>query len=497
MNTNLVKNILWTILYSVFTLFIVFHHEIWADEAQVWLLARNLSVFGLFKHLVNEGHPSFFYLLMMPFAKLNFPIFTMQIICWLSSCAAVFLLLQYSPFNRFAKFSIIISSGFLYFFPVIARSYSILPFLVFLAAILYNKSKEKPVLYAIVLAMIANTHVIMFAFVAILGLHFIYELFVKDKKYSRKNIVAAGIILLSLLAVIVQLAGTIGNNGAIAFNYSHAVLESVRVFCIFFLNTVDLVFKSSFENVHLNVFIVTTALFEAVLFILLFIQLFMLNKKYAILGATAIGFHFFIYIFSYKVMIYQTRIFSSYLILIFCFWLAFKDPELKEKIGFCSKKVVNAILGIFFLMTFLCGLKALFLDLFNNYSSAKETASFIEKNIDKNALIIPNADAFSLAVYEQLPDRKFYSLYTFREIKYMVWYVPEMYSVSDFTDLLKKNINVQKSKNTYILVSSFLDTYHLEETMSENYSLIYKSSPAIATGEAFRIYEYKPKQKEY
>ena len=66
MNFQFIKenkiNILLTILYAMFTLLIVTHHEIWADEAQVWQLCKYLSLPELFKHLVNEGHPSFFYL---------------------------------------------------------------------------------------------------------------------------------------------------------------------------------------------------------------------------------------------------------------------------------------------------------------------------------------------------------------------------------------------------------------------------------------------------
>ena len=109
---NLILNITLTFLYAVCTIIFVLHHEIWADEAQVWLIAKNLSVFdfSLFKHLVNEGHPSFFYLLVMPFAKLNFPVATMQFLCWLSSVVSVFLLLTYSPFNKLTKIAIIIDT---------------------------------------------------------------------------------------------------------------------------------------------------------------------------------------------------------------------------------------------------------------------------------------------------------------------------------------------------------------------------------------------------
>ena len=174
-------NLLLTLLYGVVTLIIVLHHEIWADEAQVWLLVKNLSLAGLFKHLVNEGHPSFFYLLMMPFAKAGVSIFFMQFFCWLSTTVSVFLLLQFSPFEKFTKFAVVTSAGFLYFFPVIARSYSILPLLLFLAAILHKKTKIYPIAYALTLAMIANTHVIMFVFVLLLGLNFVYEYFVEER----------------------------------------------------------------------------------------------------------------------------------------------------------------------------------------------------------------------------------------------------------------------------------------------------------------------------
>ena len=98
---NILINLLWTFLYALLTLFFVLHHEIWADEAQVWLIVKNLSIPEMLKHLVNEGHPCFFYLLVYPLAKLNFSIFSMQILCWLSCAASVFLLLTFSPFNRF------------------------------------------------------------------------------------------------------------------------------------------------------------------------------------------------------------------------------------------------------------------------------------------------------------------------------------------------------------------------------------------------------------
>ncbi len=42
-NKTHVKNIILTFVYALFTLLIVLHHEIWADEAQVWMIAKNVS----------------------------------------------------------------------------------------------------------------------------------------------------------------------------------------------------------------------------------------------------------------------------------------------------------------------------------------------------------------------------------------------------------------------------------------------------------------------
>ena len=68
-NNNLFISLIITFVYAVITLITALHHEVWADEAQVWQLCSNLSFLDLFKHLQNEGHPSLFYLMVMPFAK--------------------------------------------------------------------------------------------------------------------------------------------------------------------------------------------------------------------------------------------------------------------------------------------------------------------------------------------------------------------------------------------------------------------------------------------
>ena len=43
MNKKLLFSIIFTLIYALITLIVVLRHEIWADEAQVWMLSKYLS----------------------------------------------------------------------------------------------------------------------------------------------------------------------------------------------------------------------------------------------------------------------------------------------------------------------------------------------------------------------------------------------------------------------------------------------------------------------
>ena len=87
--TNLIKNyikenkkdLIIILIYAIITFIVtIFFHEKWRDEAQAWLLARDLNPIELFKQMKYEGHPPLWHLILMPFAKLGFPYMTINII---------------------------------------------------------------------------------------------------------------------------------------------------------------------------------------------------------------------------------------------------------------------------------------------------------------------------------------------------------------------------------------------------------------------------------
>ena len=113
------ENIILTILlagYLVFNGILLAGHELWRDEANVWLIARDLSPIQLFREIRYQGHPCLWYLLVMPFAKLGFPFKT---ICALSFIVMAFgagIFTFRAPFHPITKFVCLLSPIFSYYY---------------------------------------------------------------------------------------------------------------------------------------------------------------------------------------------------------------------------------------------------------------------------------------------------------------------------------------------------------------------------------------------
>lgn len=480
-------NILYTLLYGIFTLIVVLSHEIWADEAQVWQIVQNVSFLGLFKHLVNEGHPSLFYLINMPFAKAGFSAVFMQIFCWLCTTVSVFLLWQFAPFKQYTKFAITLSAGFLYFFPVIARSYSIIPLLVFAIALVYPHYRKKPFLYALLLFLTANTHVIMLGLCALLSLDFLYCAVLKEdeKSVKKRNIFAFLIMASGMAAVVAQLALTMQSNAVIGMHTLTLWGSCVKVFTQFFLNAVDNQWAEP-GSFSFAPYTVTAALISVVLYIALFVLLFKKNKKIFAIGFLAVIFQLLIYIAGYNHWIFVNRIFCAHLVLIFCFWIVLNKND----------RLINILLSLFFTLTVFNGLKYAVLDIHNPYSGAKETAEFIKNNIDKdNSVIVTDNPPYAVGVVYYLNGKNsIYCAQQQKNISYVVWdksllFILDSSKWPEYARFVMQNEPDFKNKKLYALVP-FFDADKFDVDKIDNFKLIFESKPSMVKLEGFRIYEY-------
>jgi hypothetical protein len=51
----------------------MFYHEPWRDEAQAWLISRDLPILSIFRQMNYEGTPALWHIILVPFAKFGAP----------------------------------------------------------------------------------------------------------------------------------------------------------------------------------------------------------------------------------------------------------------------------------------------------------------------------------------------------------------------------------------------------------------------------------------
>ena len=84
--------------YVAFHLFVISVHEPWRDEAQAWLIGKNMTLPEIFRDLSNEGHPCLWFLVIKVVSLLGLPYSSFWIVSLVFMTAAAVLLLYEAPF---------------------------------------------------------------------------------------------------------------------------------------------------------------------------------------------------------------------------------------------------------------------------------------------------------------------------------------------------------------------------------------------------------------
>lgn len=192
--------IIFLIVWIVISLLSVIFHEPWRDELQAWLVARDLSLPEVFSWMKYEGHFILWYLVIKPLCTLNLSPDSLNYLTWFFTLIAVVLILFKSPFSRVTKIAIIFSAPIIFWFPVVSRCYALLLPLLFGIACIYPSRKSRPVLYGILIALLANVHVIYEGIVLVLFLMLFLDVKdYKNKRELRPAVISGGLILLGVV----------------------------------------------------------------------------------------------------------------------------------------------------------------------------------------------------------------------------------------------------------------------------------------------------------
>lgn len=452
------------LLYFAVLTFTMVHHEIWLDEAQAWLVAKSPGFLNLIKETRVEGHPLLWYLVLMPFAKLNLPVIFMQMVSVLFMTAAMTLLLWKSPFNKFAKFLIMFSPGLLYWLPIVARNYCLVPLFIFLFAMFYEKRKDNPYLYSIILILLSNTHILMFGFCFAAFLLFVYEktkefLTAKDKK-----------VLIPLLVLT-------ANFWPMILFFSNANKENIDIvnyLSIFdnisrLVNSMDIFsYYKMFPNLGAIYHIATLT---TVLLIIFAITLFFkVGKK--ILTIFLIGTLFQLYVYVFVWYISGQKMVLFWLMLIAVLWIVSLEQNNKGRL----LKITNVLLILFFLFSLPMSYNTINWEYKNNCSMSKIFSKEVKKNVPKGSTVL--ALGYISTVQAYCPELKYYSPILKRNVYYHEYYNKNLRDKFEITDR-----EIKENKIEYLISSSKMNDKRFVE--------IYRTDSSIRHFEEISYYLYK------
>ena len=196
--------ILFWIIYTLFSsnMYVYNSDEVWAYN-----IASDLNLWEIIKIMHYEGHLFLWYYIIKPFTYIHstFPCIV-KYLNWSFCLASIILIWKKAPFGNIIKIMMLLTSPFLVIYPSIGRCYGLAIFLLLLLTILYKKRLERPVLYAILLFLTANTCVYSAFASFALSLIFGYDL-IKSTDGNWKNkkvLIPLAIVLSGFLAIIAQ-----------------------------------------------------------------------------------------------------------------------------------------------------------------------------------------------------------------------------------------------------------------------------------------------------
>ena len=200
--------------------FAIRQHVPWADEAQAWLLAADVSWRTLFVHSLRyEGSGGLWHACLKLLQGAHVPFSGMRWIVAGVQGVAMAVLLAYAPFPRILRLLLPFTFFLLYQDTVVARSYCLLAILAFPAAALLRGAHPRPWVLAILLGLMANlsVHGLLLS-----GGLAVVAAFWWGARFSR-NVLAMATLVLFWLAAMATMAPTASVNYAAGNNIERSI----------------------------------------------------------------------------------------------------------------------------------------------------------------------------------------------------------------------------------------------------------------------------------
>lgn len=499
-------NLIVMLCYSVITFIILLFHESWRDEAQAWLIAKNLNIIDIFRQMKYEGHPVIWYLILVPFAKIGLPYITVKIVSWLICNITVWLILKKAPFNIFIKILFIFSLPMIYLYPAISRSYCLIPLAITLVAIFFGKRHEKPIQYILCILFLANTHVIMYGMVGILLLLFYIEELIINRKINtreqkKKIYISLIIIVLGLILTLIPIIISTLTNTDVSLTSN-----STSIF-----NDTKLKIQNAYNNIMTGCFGENELILKIVIIALIILLCYEIryHLKNALILICTEGFQFLIYTYIY--MGSEQRVSTLILLIMFIFWIQnnkkietssinkasqkLLDNQSQLKRKEIKTKIVNFaeyLLVFVLIINIAQGIYSVDVEVKTNYSSSYETAKWIKENLEEDSIFICTSMPISSAIMPYINKNVFWSPQILDYFSFTTWdeNYRTGYSLKDLQKRVKENFKLDQ--NLYLIYTYDFNEETMEFLEEQGYlTKIFESE--VAEKEEYTIYKIEQK----
>jgi hypothetical protein len=219
-------------LYAGLLAWSIPHHEPWADEAQAWQIARTLPLGQIFRTLSYEGHPALWYVCLWVLSRLHVSYIGMHWVAAAFGFLGVTVLVTAAPFPRPVKLLLPFTFYLAFQYAIVARSYVLIPLLLFLCAYFWSRRLQRPLTVALCLGLLANVAPHAAAVSGGLAIVYLIDLWMERRKpdVSVGKVYPAAALLLALygISILTAFPSKDASGAGLVFMPNPAVKEVVE-----------------------------------------------------------------------------------------------------------------------------------------------------------------------------------------------------------------------------------------------------------------------------
>lgn len=354
------------VLYIGLTLFIGIHHEPWADEAQSWLIARDVPIKELLSVMAYEGSPILWPLVLKFFIFCGLKYQFLFIVPIFFSAVGVWVLIYKAKLPLWVRIMLPFTYYIFYQYTIVARSYCLVLPCLEVIALVHNDKISKPYIYGFLLILLSGISVHMLLLSIVIYLLYCFDVInlfrnKQDNYLLTVNLISIFFVGLSYLLTILYLRTPSD------FSYSAAKFN-FNITNVLILFIVRIGQALIYNNVSINEFYISIVMI-IVIFIIIYYH-YKINIKFIIISTTILTFLACFFCNKWHIGL-------IFLSIIFAFQLY--QPTLKQKNMFINK-CVYFFVGIILCIQISWSIRTAFYDYKSTYSGANNAAQFIIRN---------------------------------------------------------------------------------------------------------------------